>query len=263
MKTLVIKVGGAFLQNVDIAQKFLGVIKTLQQNFHLVLVHGGGDQVEHLFQQLNLKTQKVDGLRVTPEEHIPYLVGALAGTSNKQLLSIAIQAQVKAVGICLADGDMTHCEVASPELGAVGQVVSGKAELVTLLLKQGYLPLISSIGSDPHGQLLNVNADQAATALAQILDAELLLLSNVPGVLNKDKTLMCDLDANQINQAIENDTIQGGMIVKVRAAQEAANTLQQPVIIASWQQPELLTTLMENGNLGTRIHPQPTQQEAQ
>ena len=262
MRKLVIKVGGAFLEQTDTAFAFIQTLKTLQQKYQIVLVHGGGDLVEDLFGKLGFVTEKVDGLRVTPEAQLPYLVGALAGTANKQLLSLAIKAKVNAVSLCLADGNTSECEAIDARLGAVGQVVSGKAKLLEMLLEQGYMPLVSSIGSDVDGQLLNVNADQAATALAKILDADLLLLSNVPGVLGPQKQLIPELLPQQMAQLINENIIRDGMIVKVKAAQEAATTLQKAVTIASWQHPQTLVELLNNGQIGTQVFPQSDTKEA-
>ncbi|MDU0354082.1 acetylglutamate kinase [Paraglaciecola aquimarina] len=180
MPTLVIKVGGAFMQSDSHALALLNTLSKLQQSYHLVLVHGGGAMVEELMQALNLKSQKIDGLRVTPAEHMPYITGALAGTANKQLSSLAIQAKLTPVGLSLVDGKMCTAKVMRKELGAVGTVQANDPTLLKLLVQTEMLPIISSIGVDASGQLLNINADQAATVIAQLLDAELLLLSDVP-----------------------------------------------------------------------------------
>jgi acetylglutamate kinase len=257
MKRLVIKVGGAFLDSPSHAEQLFTVIKTLQRNYWVVLVHGGGNSVEQLLKKLGLKSEKINGLRVTPEEHIGYVVGALAGTANKQLCALAHRNMVNNIGLSLADGNMTKCLPLDKQLGAVGKVVSQDNKLLISLLEQHYLPIVSSIGCDNEGHLFNVNADQAATAVAQVLDADLLLLSDVDGVLDGNKSLISVLDSHFCEQLIEQNVIRDGMIVKVRAAQLAANSLQQPVTIASWKKPERLCTLAEDSELlGTKVMPQ-------
>ncbi|MCF2949332.1 acetylglutamate kinase [Paraglaciecola aquimarina] len=253
--TLVIKVGGAFMQSDAHALALLNTIQQLQQDYHLVLVHGGGAMVEELMQALQLKSEKIDGLRVTPNEHMPYITGALAGTANKQLSSLAIQAGLTPVGLSLADGKMCLAKVMREELGAVGTVEAGDPSLLKLLAQTDILPIISSIGASESGQLLNVNADQAATVIAQLLDAELLLLSDVPGVLDGNKSLINELTSEQISTLVEDNVIRDGMIVKVEAALTAANSLGRNVTIASWKDSEKLLGLLQQQAVGTKIFP--------
>lgn len=257
---LVVKVGGAFMQSDAHALALLDTLKQLQQDYQLVLVHGGGAMVEELMQALNLKSQKIDGLRVTPDEHMPYITGALAGTANKQLLALAIKAGVTPVGLSLADGNMCTAQVMRAELGAVGTVTANDATLLQVLGQTTMLPIISSIGASESGQLLNVNADQAATVIAQLLDAELLLLSDVPGVLDANKTLIPQLSSEQISQLVEQNVIRDGMVVKVEAALTAANSLGRNVTIASWKDPQKLLGLLQQEAVGTKIFPSETLQ---
>jgi acetylglutamate kinase len=253
---LVIKVGGAFMQANDAALALLTTIAELQKNYIVVLVHGGGAMVEELLSALNLTSQKIDGLRVTPKAHMPYIAGALAGTANKQLCGLAIQAGISPVGLSLLDGNMCHATVMREELGAVGSVEPGDATLLKALAATHMLPIISSIGADNKGNLLNVNADQAATVIAQLLDADLLLLSDVPGVLDVDKNLIAQLDTEQIETLIAQNVIRDGMIVKVQAALTAANSLGRSVTIASWKDAEKLLSLLQQQTIGSKISPE-------
>jgi acetylglutamate kinase len=253
MNPLIIKVGGAFMQSPQHALELLSVIKRLQLSRKVVLIHGGGPMVEELLQALGLTSSKINGLRVTPDEHMAYIVGALAGTANKQLCGLAISAGLVAVGLCLADGNMLKCEQLSPELGAVGKAKAGQSKLLDLLLSDNYLPIISSIGADAAGRLLNINADQAATAIAQLLNGDLFLLSDVSGVLDGNKQLLTSLNNQQIDLLIQQQVIRDGMQVKVQAALDAAQSLQRAVTIASWKQPELLLGLLDNQDVGTKI----------
>jgi acetylglutamate kinase len=252
---LVIKVGGAFMQAEDAALALLTTISELQKNYVVVLVHGGGAMVEELLNALNLSSQKIDGLRVTPKEHMPYITGALAGTANKQLCGLAIKAGISPVGLSLLDGKMCIATLMRKELGAVGSVEPGDATLLKALAATHMLPIISSIGADNNGNLLNVNADQAATVIAQLLDAQLLLLSDVPGVLDANKNLIEHLDTEQINTLIAQNVIRDGMIVKVQAALKAANSLGRSVTIASWKDTEKLLGLLQQQAIGSKILP--------
>ena len=253
--SLVIKVGGAFMQAPELAIQLLSTIAQLQQNYQVVLVHGGGTMVEELLQALNLSSQKIDGLRVTPKEHMPYITGALAGTANKQLCGLAIQAGLNPVGLSLADGNMCKTTVLREDLGAVGSVEALDSTLLNVLANTSMLPIISSIGADAAGNLLNVNADQAATVVAQLLNAELLLLSDVPGVLDKNKSLIEQLDTDKIEQLIAQNVIRDGMVVKVQAALTAANSLGRSVVIASWKNSEKLLGLLQQQSIGSKISP--------
>ncbi len=260
--TLVVKVGGAFMQSDSHALALLTTLKQLQQDYQLVLVHGGGAMVEELMQALNLKSEKIDGLRVTPDQHMPYITGALAGTANKQLCALAIKAGVNPVGLSLVDGNMCHANIMRKELGAVGTVTAKDATLLKVLGQTDMLPIISSIGASDSGQLLNINADQAATVIAQLLDAELLLLSDVPGVLDASKTLINQLSSEQISQLVEQNVIRDGMVVKVEAALDAANSLGRNVTIASWKDPQKLLGLLQQQAVGTKIFPSETSKQA-
>jgi acetylglutamate kinase len=255
-KILVIKVGGAFMQAEDAALALLSTIAELQKNYIVVLVHGGGAMVEELLNALNLTSHKIDGLRVTPKEHMPYITGALAGTANKQLCGLAIRAGISPVGLSLLDGKMCIATVMLEELGAVGSVEPGDATLLKALAATHMLPIISSIGADNNGNLLNVNADQAATVIAQLLDAQLLLLSDVPGVLDANKNLIEHLDIEQIETLIAQNVIRDGMIVKVQAALKAANSLGRSVTIASWKDAKKLLGLLQQQAIGSKILPQ-------
>ena len=254
--SLVIKVGGAFMQDKDAALALLGTMAELQKNYFLVLVHGGGPMVEELLSALNITSQKIDGLRVTPKEHMPYITGALAGTANKQLCGLAMRSGLNPVGLSLLDGKICHATVVRQELGAVGSVEPGDVTLLKALADTHMLPIISSIGADNNGNLLNVNADQAATVIAQLLDAQLLLLSDVPGVLDANKNLIEHLNNEQIEMLIAQNVICDGMIVKVQAALNAANSLGRSVTIASWKNAEKLLGLLQQRAIGSKIAPQ-------
>ncbi|WP_088331339.1 acetylglutamate kinase [Lacimicrobium sp. SS2-24] len=263
MQALVIKVGGAFIGDKDAARGLFQVVRELQHTRAVVLVHGGGPIVEQWMQALNLKSTKIDGLRVTTDVHMPYVVGALAGTANTQLVSQARVCGLQPVGLSLADAHLVHCTQMQAKYGAVGEVTPDDGRLLKVLLREGYLPLISSIGCSDGGQLLNVNADQAATAVAQLLNAELVMLSDVAGVLNQQHSLLSQLDSQQIDALVDQKVIRDGMLVKVRAALNAAVSIGMPVTIASWKQPQNLLQLLSGGSAGTRICPPETSTQEQ
>ncbi len=257
MAPLVIKLGGAVLSDLDTLAKLFGAIQQYQKDAQrqIVIVHGGGYLVDELMAKLQFETVKKDGLRVTPFEHINYISGALAGTANKLLQGQAIKLGLTAVGLSLADGGLCQITQLSDDLGAVGEAKAGNAAVLKAILQTNALPIISSIGITAEGQLMNVNADQAAVAVATALDAELALLSDVSGVLDADKQLIPQLDQSKADQLIEQQVITDGMIVKVQAALDAANQLGRAIEVAGWKSPEKLAQLFAGQNIGTRFLP--------
>ena len=253
--TLIIKLGGALLEcDEALGALFDGLTQFFEQQHRpMVLVHGGGCLVDDLLKGLGLTSTKKNGLRVTPFEQIPVIAGALAGTANKQMMAKAIQHGIKTVGLCLADGGLCNVTQLDPDLGAVGDCKPGDASLLQALLDGGFLPVISSIGITAEGQLMNVNADQAATAIAEALGADLVMLSDVSGILDGKGQLIPEVTQEKADELIAKGVITGGMEVKVKAALHAAESLGRPICVASWRYPELLSKLLAGGDVGTRI----------
>lgn len=254
-KPLVIKVGGALLEESSSALTLFKVLQQIQATQPVIVVHGGGNAVASLLTNLGFQSEKRDGLRVTPAEQLPYVVGALAGTVNKTLCAWAIKAGLTPIGLSLFDGHLCHSHAIHAELGAVGQATPHSSKLLDQLLPLNFLPIISSIGATPSGELLNVNADDAAAAIATLVKGQLVLLSDVPCVLDANKQPIDSLDEQSIHQLIEQGIIEGGMAVKVKAALATANAMQSPVCIASWKTPEPLLALSHGGTCGTHIIP--------
>ncbi|MCY9872759.1 MULTISPECIES: acetylglutamate kinase [Vibrio] len=254
---LVIKLGGAALSCSQTLGQLFAAISDYQKQAQreIVIVHGGGYLVDDLMKQLNLPTVKKQGLRVTPYDQIPLIAGALAGTANKLLQGDAIKAGINAVGLSLADGGLCEVSELDPELGAVGSAKPGNPAVLQAVLKTGALPIISSIGLDNQGQLMNINADQAAVAVAGALDAELVLLSDVSGVLDGKGHLLPSLTQQEADALIEGKVITDGMIVKVQAALEAANDLGRPIEVATWRYPNKLVELFAGKSIGTQFVP--------
>lgn len=253
MTTLVVKVGGRLLSDDAPLKALLEVIGKLSEQHNFVLVHGGGDIAQEWLQKLQFNSEKIDGVRVTPNEHLPFVTGALAGYMNVHLCAAAKQMGHNAVGLTLGDGGTCKVIQKSAQYGAVGDVSPGKATLLTQLLANDYLPIVSSIATDTQGQVFNVNADDAAAGIAQLLDAHLVLLSDVPGVLDSNKQTIKSIDQFSFEQLVADNTIQGGMVVKVRAALRVSELTSQPVTIASWKTPDDLLALNSDKSKGTSI----------
>ncbi|PHM25705.1 acetylglutamate kinase [Xenorhabdus ehlersii] len=255
MEPLVIKLGGVLLDSEEALERLFTTLQLYRKTHKrpLVIVHGGGCLVDELMQRLQMPILKKQGLRVTPEDQIDIITGTLAGTANKKLLAWATKYRLPAIGLCLGDGGMVNVSQLDEELGHTGKAQSGIPDLLKILLDLGYMPIISSIGITEQGELMNVNADQAATAIAQVLNADLILLSDVSGILDGKGKKIPEVTTEQIAQLIDQGIITNGMIVKVNAALEAAKTLGQPVDIASWRHADQLIALFNGIPIGTRI----------
>ena len=253
MQTWVIKLGGAVLNTEDAAKALFEALAS-QTQAQFVIVHGGGSLVDNWLTEAGFASAKHQGLRISPKEQMPYIVGALAGCANKQLMSQAIIAGHKPVGLSLYEAGI----ISSQKLKALGQVGNcdgGVQSVIPELLKLGRLPLVSSIGFGEDGLWYNVNADEAAAAIAKELNAEIIFMTDVEAVLDANKQPLHQLDTNQINALIAEGVILGGMEVKVKTSLLAAQHLRRGVYISSWQKPENLIALLAGEHVGTKITP--------
>ena len=253
MQTWVIKLGGAVLNTEDAAKALFEALAS-QTQAQFVIVHGGGSLVDNWLTEAGFASAKHQGLRISPKEQMPYIVGALAGCANKQLMSQAIIAGHKPVGLSLYEAGI----ISSQKLKALGQVGNcdgGVQSVIPELLKLGRLPLVSSIGFGEDGLWYNVNADEAAAAIAKELNAEIIFMTDVEAVLDANKQPLHQLDTNQINTLIAEGVILGGMEVKVKTSLLAAQYLRRGVYISSWLKPENLVALLKGEHVGTKITP--------
>jgi len=255
----VIKLGGALM---DSAPALTAICRQLaamhaQQPGCVVVVHGGGKAVDRQLAALGMPTERRDGIRITPPEQVLQICGVLSGQVNAQLVACMIAAGVRACGLRLTDAGLAQCSRSTHlgfDPGCVGSITDGDPRGIRALLDAGVLPVISSIGTSASGELLNVNADDAAAAVASILGARgLVFLTDVPGVLDASRSILPSLDAAAIERLISDGTISGGMIPKVRGALETAAATGVAVTIAGWADPAILSNLLTGGVAGTRI----------
>jgi len=255
---VVLKIGGNFFNilkssaNADNA--LLTTIQSLQEKHRdVVIVHGGGEQVLARLNDLGIKSVRKDGLRITPDAHMPIVSGVLAGELNKLLVAQCAIYNINAVGISLADGNMAVCHEHPANIGAVGVPTAKSADLLKALLQANMVPVVASIGRDDSGRLYNVNADHGAICIAKLLNTKLYFFADVIGVLDENKHLIPQLDKQQSTDLISRGVITDGMAVKVVAAQFAANQIQQPVTIGSWN--DAAKILISKEICGTEIMP--------
>ncbi len=267
---IVIKIGGATLEAQAESPTLWRALVELHDKDRrdhtgggLVLVHGGGKAVDRLLDKLGMETRRHEGLRITPPDQMDVIAGVLAGTLNKRLVgcinAVAAAGHGRAVGLCLGDGaDLAARRLtrSGVDLGCVGEVTGGTGKLLQVLLKQSYLPVVACVGIDATGALLNVNGDDAAAAVARAIRARaLVLLTDVPGVLDADKALIPRLDAAGIQRLADAGVITGGMIPKLHAASRTARELRIPVTIMSGANADDLEHWATGQPLGTTIEP--------
>ena len=258
---LIIKIGGAGVDDPLRATDLWQAVRechTLLRG-QLVLVHGGGRAVDTHIDRLGLKTERRDGIRVTPDDQIGEIVAVLAGRVNKALVG-ALQTQgVRAAGLCLGDGlavTTTRATQFEFDAGRVGMVTGGDGRLLRTLMDATFLPVLCSIGLDSLGGFLNVNADDAAAGVAGVLGARgLVLLTDVPGILDENSRPLSQASPQDIERLIERGTIKGGMIPKATAAVRAARAASAPTVIASWNVPYDLVRIARGEPAGTRVVP--------
>lgn len=218
--TRVVKVGGRVQSDPTLALQIAEAWDALSRS--LVVVHGGGDEVTSLQQALGVVPEFVDGRRVTSARDVEFVRMGLSGSANKRLVSALVREGVRAVGISGEDASLIAATpIDAQKLGHVGEAQRVNASLLLHLLDGGYLPVISpvsrNIGLDL-GPALNVNADDAAAAIAVALEAkELLLISDVPGILDGERTVK-SLSADEAAALVEQGTASGGMAAKVNAS---------------------------------------------
>ena len=223
----VLKIGGNELNEPDFLPALAGwVAKTTDAGEAVVIVHGGGSDIATMQARLGLEPKKVDGLRITDADSLAVAQMVLSGQTNKQIVTALLLAGVDAVGLSGVDGRLlTATKKAHPtvDLGLVGEIVDVRAELLLNLSGLGLTAVISPISLGKDGQIYNVNADEAASAIALSVRADLLdFISNVPGVL-QDGQVIPQLTAAQTEDLIEQGVINGGMVPKVQGALTAVS----------------------------------------
>lgn len=221
-RTVVVKYGGAAMKDSTLkASVVRDIVFMACVGIRPVVVHGGGPEINTWLTKLNIEPQFKDGLRVTDAQTMDVVEMVLVGRVNKELVSLINQAGGAAVGLCGKDGNLiTARSQGDADVGFVGDVTNIEPGLVKALVEDGYIPVISSVASDEHGQAYNINADTVAGELAAALNAEkLILLTDTRGILRDyqdPSTLIPKLDIKTARQLINEGIVAGGMIPKVK-----------------------------------------------
>ena len=249
MKRLtVLKLGGELIENEQRLKVMGRAIKTAAKTGRLVVVHGGGREIDAALAQVGIPKRQVDGLRVTDAETLNIVVSVLAGSVNTKFVAAINAAGGKAVGLTGADAGVAPVEKAAPhkatngetiDLGMVGMPLSARSPaLIEALCRAGYTPVIACVGASKNGKLFNVNADTLAGSLAARLKARRLVIAGAtPGVLDKKNQTIVKLDKERIEKLVKSGTANAGMVAKLAACQAALKGGAKSVVIVDGRAP--------------------------
>ncbi len=268
-RTIVVKYGGNAMIDDALKASFARDIVLMQAvGMRPIVVHGGGPQIGELLERLNIESRFVDGMRVTTEETMDVVEMVLGGLVNKEIVSLLNLAGGRAMGLTGKDGQLIRAkqlkierktpELEAPEIidiGHVGQVESIDTRVLTMLTENDVIPVVAPIGVGPKGESYNINADLVAGKLAEVLNAEkLMLLTNTGGVLDQAGQVVTGLVSDEVRALIDNGTISGGMLPKVACALSAVNAGVNSAHIVDGRVPHsVLLEIFTDQGVGTQI----------
>jgi acetylglutamate kinase len=265
-KTIVVKYGGNAMTDDHLKECFARDVVLLKLvGMNPVVVHGGGPQIDDLLKRVGKKGEFIQGMRVTDPETMQVVEMVLGGQVNKEIVNLLNQHGGKAVGLTGKDGSFIRAKKLlmpskdDPEdlidIGQVGDIVAIDPSLIALLDSGAFIPVIAPIGVGSAGETYNINADVVAGKIAEILKAEkLVLLTNTPGVLDKDGKLLTGITPKQIDDMVADGTLSGGMLPKISSALDAARSGVKSVHIIDGRVPHaLLLEILTDEGVGTLI----------
>lgn len=242
-KTVVIKYGGSAMVDKSIRQEFIkDVVLMKYVGIHPVIVHGGGPEINQMLERVNKTTEFIEGLRVSDEDTVELAEMVLSAKINKGIVADIQRQGGKAIGISGKDGNLITARKKFAEkngtqidIGFVGEIEKINPEIINIMTKDNYIPVISSIGMDEDGNTYNINADYVAGAIAAELNAfRLIFLTDVDGIMidfHDPSTLLKEVDYDEVLKLIKNNVITGGMLPKVRTCLDAIDRGVKSVII--------------------------------
>ena len=265
-KTIVVKYGGNAMTDLHLQKQFAHDVVMLKLvGLNPVVVHGGGPQIEERLKQLGIKSQFVQGMRVTDAETMDVVEMVLGGAVNKDIVTLINQAGGKAVGLTGQDGafirakKLLMADKDKPDqfidIGQVGDIEFIDPSVISTLEAGGFIPVVAPIGIGEDGDSFNINADVVAGKLAEVLKAEkLVLLTNTPGVLDKAGNLLTNITPRDIDNMVADGTLSGGMLPKIASALDAARSGVKGVhIIDGRVEHALLLEILTDQGVGTLI----------
>ncbi len=269
--TVVVKYGGHAMGDAELAKRFASDIVLLRQvGLNPIVVHGGGPQIGAMLEKLQIKSEFIDGLRVTDQATVEVVEMVLSGSINKQVVASINEAGGYAAGLSGKDGNLIKAErlrrtVRDPDsniervldLGLVGEPKEINPHLLETFEKSDITPVIAPIGVGPDGETLNINADTVAGAIATAISAtRLYMLTDVAGVLDKDGVLIPEMTVSEARARIADGTIKGGMIPKIETCMSAVeNGVAAATVIDGRVAHAILVELFTKGGAGTQITP--------
>ncbi|MDR0804665.1 MAG: acetylglutamate kinase [Oscillospiraceae bacterium] len=260
-RTVVVKYGGAAMENIELKNAVMSDIVLLSLiGVKIVLVHGGGPEINALLKKIGKEPKFINGLRYTDDETIDAVQMVLSGKVNKQLTALIAQHGGKALGLCGLDGEMLVAEkhISTPDLGLVGDIVKVDTKPIETALDSGYIPVIATVAGDRYGKVYNINADTAAAKIAAALKARnLLLMTDIKGLLRdvKDPSSLIKLvKLHEVPALIHDGVITGGMLPKIDCCVEAVRYGVHKANIIDGRLPHsILLELLTDEGVGTMI----------
>ena len=252
---IVIKMGGSVLSNRNLFENLIKDIIILKRlGLSIFLIHGGGSKISKKLNDLNIKSNFIDGLRVTDDKIINIVEDVLVNF-NKEIVDALKNQSCAAKEITSKENNIIIVEPENNALGFVGKPIMIKTDILIKIIKTNEVPVIASLGMDKNNQTFNINADSVAGAIAKELKARrLLILSDVEGVLNKEKKLITEINSDQAKQMIDDEIIYGGMIPKINNCLDVAkNGVKAVCIIDGRKNHSILFELLSDKGSGTLI----------
>lgn len=269
-RTFVVKYGGHAMVDEALKESFARDVCLLRYvGIRVVVVHGGGPQIDQMLQRVGVSSRFEGGLRVTDDATMDVVEMVLTGNVNAEIVGLICAQGGRGMGLSGRDDSMLLAQRLSPtaaknekgesvqvDLGRVGRIQRVKPELIDKLIASGFVPVIAPIAVDRDGHTLNVNADSAAGEIAQAMQAaKLVLMTDVEGVRGKDNAMLRSLSAEQAEQLIDENVIRAGMIPKVQCALDAVkNGVEKVHIIDGRTKHALLLEIFTDSGIGTEIH---------
>lgn len=268
-RTIVVKFGGNAMVDPALQESFARDIVLMKLvGMNPVVVHGGGPQIGRLLEKLNIESRFVDGLRVTDAQTMDVVEMVLGGSVNKEIVVSINRNGGKAIGVTGKDGGLIRARPLSVErhsaelnaseiidMGHVGEVTQIDTEMLHLILNSNFIPVIAPIGADDEGKSYNINADLVAGKLAQVLQAEkLMLLTNVAGLMDESGTVLTGLSSDRVDELIAAGTVHGGMLPKINCALDAVKSGVASAHIVDGRVPHaVLLEIFTDEGMGTVI----------
>lgn len=258
-KICIVKYGGAAMTDNNLKNSFARDIALMKQvGINVVVVHGGGPQIDEQLKKVGIKRNFKDGIRVTDTKTIEIVADTLTNLINKEIVSLINHNGGNAIGVAKDKNDVIKVQKYTSDdkdYGYVGEIIDVDSNYLYDLMTSNYIPVIAPLGFDENDDIFNINADSAASAIASHMSAEkLIFLTDQAGVLNKEEQLISSLNAKEIESLIKSDVITGGMLPKISACLYALNNSTKTAHIVDGRiQHSVLLEIFTNEGIGTLV----------